>query len=352
MLSGVWVLRTTAMLVLLATACAGRSGRSIDGSSGGASGSSIGGTGGQGGAAGSSGGAAGAEGGAAGDDGGSVGNAGGEAGASGSSSSTGGATGATGGSSGEAGSAGSGGFSGGSGGSGGQIDPTPRPCNSADGSGCEPGEVCLAVAMDSCESTSDCGLCGPALPRSTCEVDLAQCTGTVTCPAIPGECPSGFVHSIVDECFGPCVPVDCCACTSDFDCQLDDGSCDRATGRCVVPAAPEPRCFLPFDPDACATNARVFAFIDGHCQEQMGAFCGVNANSFFTLEECLRRCEGLPQQSECPEGRVSRTVCLECGLGGGCARMNTVCAKTCSTMDDCEPGEGCTDGACGATGCI
>jgi hypothetical protein len=349
MLLGVWMRRAIATLAVLVAACAGRSGRSTDGSSGGAAGSASGGTGGDG-VAGSSGGSAGSEGGSAGGAGESAGHDGGEAGSSGSSGSTSG-------SSGEAGFAGSGGIaggSGGSGGSGGQVDPTPRPCNRSDGSGCEPGEVCLAVAAEACESSSitDCGLCGPALPRSTCEVDLAQCTGTVTCPAIPGACPSGLVRSIVDECFGPCVPVDCCGCTSDFDCVLDDGSCDRATGRCVVPAAPEPRCFLPFDPEACETTARVFVFIDGHCQEQTGAYCGVNANSFFTLEECLRRCEGLPQQSECPEGRVSRTVCLECGPGGGCARTNTVCAKACSTMDDCDPGEGCLDGACGATFCV
>ena len=175
--------------------------------------------------------------------------------------------------------------------------------------------------------------------------------GTVSCPALPPECPEGQVASIVDECWGPCVPNDCCACSEDFECLIDDFVCNAPAGRCVELAAPEPRCFAPFESAPCEGLERLFAFVDGHCQERTDGTCG-DQNHFRTLEECMRRCEGLPQQGACPEGRIARVTCLECGGGGGCVKEYTLCAKSCSTDEDCDPTMTCLDGACGMNFCI
>lgn len=230
-----------------------------------------------------------------------------------------------------------------------------RECNSSDGSGCDPDELCLDIESDACGPglDADCvGHCAQTLPAAGCDVQLAQCYGDVTCPALPGQCAEGLVLSIVDDCWGPCVPADCCACAQDTQCPLDDVACDLQAGRCTVPAAPEPSCLLPFEPGACATTTTVFAFIDGECQELAAGQCQGNDNRFFTLDECLRRCEGLPQQGPCPEGRVGRLTCLQCGGGGGCVEEATVCAKSCETNDDCDRGMLCVDAACGMYLCI
>lgn len=256
------------------------------------------------------------------------------------------------------GSSGSGGTSsaGGSGGSAGagEVDTTPESCNASDGSGCDENEVCLDTATDSCAAgfDADCaGLCAPTEPSSSCDDGPAACLGTVTCKAAQPECADGLVNSIVDECWGPCVPADCCSCGGDVACPNADVACDPAQGRCVVAAAPEPRCALPFDPVSCEGPVQ-FAFIDGRCQEAPDGACGGNDNRFETLEECLRRCEGLPQQGECPEGRVPSTICLACGLAGGCRQQGTVCAKSCSQDEDCDAGMSCVDSVCGANLCI
>ena len=148
------------------------------------------------------------------------------------------------------------------------------------------------------------------------------------------------------------MPAACCACAQDTQCPSDDVSCDLQAGRCAVPAAPEPSCLLPFEPGGCAATTTVFAFVDGHCQELAASQCEGNDNRFYTLDECLRRCEGLPQQGPCPEGRVSHRTCLQCGGGGGCVTEATVCAKRCETNDDCERGMTCNDDVCGMNFCI
>jgi hypothetical protein len=250
---------------------------------------------------------------------------------------------------GRAGSLDAGAGAGGAGGSASEVDPSPRSCNSSDGSGCEEGEVCLDSIADDCLPGDgvDCiGLCAPTLPLSSCEAGLAQCVGSPTCSDPAPECSPGLVPSFEGDCHGPCVPADCCACSSALDCWLGDVSCDLASGRCVPPAAPEPRCLLPFDPGSCLASIPAFAFVDGACTETSWGGCEGNDNRFNTLEECMRRCEGLPQQGECPAGRVATVTCLQCGAGGGCVDMTTVCAETCETIDDCPVGTVCSNATC------
>lgn len=281
-------------------------------------------------------------------------------GGTGGTSATGGSGGfggtSSGGSSGEAGSGGASGDVTGAGGSAGAgpIDTTPTPCNASDGSGCEEDEICLDLLTDACAAgfDEDCpGLCAAMLPASSCDDGSLACGGTVTCKSAQPECPDGLVNSIVDSCWGPCVPADCCTCSDEVSCPNGDAACDRATGRCRVAAAPEPRCALPFEPVDCQGAAH-FSFIDGRCQQGTDGACGGNDNSFDTLEECLRRCEGLPQQADCPGGRVASSICLACGFGGGCMQWSTVCAKSCDDSDDCDAGMSCVDGVCGANFCI
>lgn len=247
---------------------------------------------------------------------------------------------------------GSGGSAGGSGA--GPVDTTPTPCNASDGSGCGEDEFCLDTRSDSCVAgfDADCqGLCATTLSAASCDDGPAQCGGTVTCKAARPECATGLVNSVIDQCWGPCVPADCCSCGENVACPNSNVACDLASGRCVVPAAPEPRCSLPFDPVSCSGPAQ-FAFIDGRCQEAPDGACGGNDNRFETIEECLRRCEGLPQQRACPEGRIAADICLGCGLGGGCPQHGTMCAKVCTEDEECELGMFCVDGVCGANFCI
>lgn len=329
-------------LVWLAS-CAGRSQGDDSSTTAGAPGSGTGGAAGHVGTGGSGGGSAGSSSG-------SGGRGGSSAGAStvAGQGASGGSAGSTGGSAVEAG---AGGERAGSGGSGGHE---LLPCNSSNGSGCAENEVCLDDESDTCwpVTGTDCsGYCAELLPPSGCET-LSQCTGTVTCPALPGTCPSGQVQSIVDDCYGPCVPVDCCACATDFDCQLSDATCDAASGRCVVPAAPEPRCLLPFDAGPCDGAQRVFAYVGEHCEERVYGLCDGNDNRFATLEECLRRCEGMPQEHECPPDRSPQVTCLACGAGGGCVETATVCAKACEAPEDCDQGLACSQGFCGVNFCL
>lgn len=241
---------------------------------------------------------------------------------------------------------------------GGSVDLTPQPCDSSDGSGCEASELCVDDGSDSCfpDMSSGCaGRCSAKLDPSVCEGGISDCSGSVTCPALaPPECPDGQVHSIVDECWGPCVPADCCACERESDCVLPEVTCDRDAGRCFALEAPEPRCHQPLLPGSCDDQRDYFAFIDGSCQKYTASTCGYapEGNLFSTLEECLWRCEGLPAQGGCPEGRVAERICLQCGAGGGCSKYALVCAKTCEETDDCDESLSCFDGVCGVNGCI
>jgi len=41
-----------------------------------------------------------------------------------------------------------------------------------------------------------------------------QCTGTVSCPALPPECGAGKVPTIQGDCYGPCIPATECPAVS------------------------------------------------------------------------------------------------------------------------------------------
>ena len=61
----------------------------------------------------------------------------------------------------------------------------------------------------------------------TCEAD---CSSTVTCDTPGPRCIVGYAASRVDGCWGGCVEITRCTCTSDSDCPT--GTCVTATHRC------------------------------------------------------------------------------------------------------------------------
>ncbi|HEY3495462.1 MAG TPA: BPTI/Kunitz domain-containing protein [Polyangiaceae bacterium] len=223
-------------------------------------------------------------------------------------------------------------------------------------SGTDPSGFCAGTAVE-CETTEDCPsgfVCLEQGGGRACSPDAVACTGNVTCPAKPvEECPPGFVRSVPDECYGPCVPVHRCACTEDSHCPRGTSSCDRVTGRCATPRAPAPRCLLPFDAGPCDAAIPAVAFIDGECRPTTYGGCEGNDNRFESFESCRAFCQGMPAETECPKGHVTKTICTACGAGGGCRSRVEVCAQPCTESTECDsPFFGCFDGVCQAGGCI
>jgi hypothetical protein len=223
--------------------------------------------------------------------------------------------------------------------------------------GTDPYSICVGPETKGCTTASDCPsgfLCVESADGGRCSPDLVACDWAVTCRVAPPEpCPGGYAQSTADGCFGPCVPVEYCACSSDWVCAMASASCDRKAGRCYAPQSPEPRCLLPFDAGPCDSVVAVFAFLDGECRAATYGGCGGNDNRFSRLEECLSRCQGMPGERPCPQGRAERVVCLACGAGGGCIQYAGVCAKECATQVDCQNTSfSCANGYCEAVFCV
>lgn len=240
----------------------------------------------------------------------------------------------------------------------------PAPC--PDGFSClpdprtyqgpDPVSICVESETE-CATSAECPTgfeCVPSDGGKRCSPVRVVCDGVVTCKMIePGPCPVGYGRSTSGGCYGPCVPVDFCACSTDAECTRAQASCDRTRGHCFVPAAPEARCRLPFDTGPCDGAMRVYAFIDGACELASYGGCGGNDNRFSTIEECLLRCLGMPGEHACPDGRVERVICLGCGGGGGCIQKAAVCAQPCTNLSDCvSSGLACSKGYCEAAFCI
>jgi hypothetical protein len=217
--------------------------------------------------------------------------------------------------------------------------------------------VCVGGETGECKTSAECPTgfsCVPTSGASRCSPDMVVCEGNVTCKvAEPPRCPTGYARSTPSDCYGPCVPIEYCGCSTDAQCAGMGASCDRKQGRCYTPKSPEPRCQLAFDVGPCDAAMRVYAFVDGECKPATYGGCGGNDNRFSTLEECLARCQGMPGERACPDGRVERNICLACGAGGGCIQHASACAKTCVTQTDCSPSSFlCSSGYCEAAFCI
>jgi hypothetical protein len=110
---------------------------------------------------------------------------------------------------------------------------------------------------------------------------------------------------------------------------------------------------LPFEVGPCDAAVAVFAFIDGECRPATYGGCEGNDNRFSRLEECLSRCQGMPGELPCPDGRGETVVCLACGGGGGCIQYFGACAKRCTAQTDCQGTSfACDKGYCNAVACL
>jgi hypothetical protein len=210
--------------------------------------------------------------------------------------------------------------------------------------------VCEVGAPDSCGDGFEC-LFVPERSGGACVPERVNCWSPWTCEAEPPPCPYGFArsrHGVTGDtasCFGLCVPIDTCGCSSDDQCP-ENAICDRASGSCAaLEWKPPALCSMPFDPGPCDAAMPRFAAVNGVCQGQVYGGCGGNDNNFTTMEECMATCEGRPLVNPCPSDRVAASMCVECGPG--CVRSIDGCAERCDTGEDCAaPGASCIDGLC------
>jgi hypothetical protein len=54
----------------------------------------------------------------------------------------------------------------------------------------------------------------------------------------------------------------------------------------------------------------------------------------------------------CETGYVEKEICTTCGPTGGCGKVETKCALSCSESTECAPPFLCFDGVCQVGGCI
>jgi hypothetical protein len=149
----------------------------------------------------------------------------------------------------------------------GPCDAPADTCGTIAGLGCDEGEFCnfepeaggqgcdISDAAGVCEVRPDacaeiyqpvCG-CDGQTYSNACEAHRAgmsvaskgECGGEscdpreVSCLLTVPECPEGEVPSVVDRCFGPCVPIEACACSENAECwDADQYACHRYKGRC------------------------------------------------------------------------------------------------------------------------
>lgn len=117
-------------------------------------------------------------------------------------------------------------------------------------------------------------------------------------------------------------------------------------------------CALPFDVGDCDAAIPVWAFVPqlGACFPHIYGGCGGNANNFASRADCEAACPTPDLESQpCPPNRIGTTICVACGLGGGCVDHTEACALICNSGDECAStagGVGCFDGVCQTGGCI
>jgi hypothetical protein len=144
------------------------------------------------------------------------------------------------------GTAGAGGGTAGAGGSGGGKVCVDVACAGAcEGSACDGAWTCDTQVACSALATQYCGCDGKTFTgsscaqrafmfRGSCEAGVSCDTSKVLCKIATPLCKTGFVPSVNDvSCYGPCVPVEMCACAKPADCpNPDTTTCHMNTMRC------------------------------------------------------------------------------------------------------------------------
>jgi hypothetical protein len=150
-------------------------------------------------------------------------------------------------------------------------------------------------------------------------------------------------------------------------CKNGDVCCNASCGICTPPggACTQQICEQP--PGECKTDTdcRAFAFMCTGCDclalspsDPAPVCTGPGVQCF--ADPCLNKkavctagqCVIATATSACPAGQVQKTVCLQCGIAGGCAKESN-CAQPCTTDSDCAATQTrCTNGLCQVQGCI
>jgi hypothetical protein len=139
-----------------------------------------------------------------------------------------------------------GGGTAGAGGSGGGKVCVDVACAGAcEGSACDGAWTCDTQVACSALATQYCGCDGKTFTgsscaqrafmfRGSCEAGVSCDTSKVLCKIATPLCKTGFVPSVNDvSCYGPCVPVEMCACAKPADCpNPDTTTCHMNTMRC------------------------------------------------------------------------------------------------------------------------
>jgi hypothetical protein len=73
----------------------------------------------------------------------------------------------------------------------------------------------------------------PPLPMCVAAVPISCDPAKILCKRVAPECPQGQVPSVSGSCYGPCVPVESCACSNEIQCpDHDHYTCHMSAGHC------------------------------------------------------------------------------------------------------------------------
>jgi hypothetical protein len=201
------------------------------------------------------------------------------------------------------------------------------------GTGCEH----RSVGAQSPDGGGSCALAGCGAPP-LCSQGCQSACGCCLCT--PGSRSGGLL----------CTDSGCYVPQAASDAGADAAAADAAVADAGWTQAPA--CALAWDPGPCRGAVPVYAFVGGACVAKTYGGCQGNDNRFSTLEECLAVCAGQPGAQPCPAGRIDKTLCLECGPAGGCAKLIDVCALPCDPAGaSCPTGLFCSAGFCDSGGC-
>jgi hypothetical protein len=73
----------------------------------------------------------------------------------------------------------------------------------------------------------------PPLPMCVAAAPASCDPAKILCKRVAPECPQGQVPSVSGSCYGPCVPVESCACSKEAECpDHDQYTCHLSAGHC------------------------------------------------------------------------------------------------------------------------
>jgi hypothetical protein len=100
----------------------------------------------------------------------------------------------------------------------------PPACNPK----CAAGERCDLVQVTCIRAPC------PPLPMCVAASAAVSCDpAKILCRRAAPQCPEGQVPSVSGSCYGPCVPVESCACTEEPQCPNHDSyTCHKSAGHC------------------------------------------------------------------------------------------------------------------------